>query len=161
MIAATLAALLLTGSVVTPATDPVPPPTSIATTHPDQTGARPSAYKGRFYRAFMEQYRRCIAQREGRHQYGTTGSGGHYEGTYQMTDALAIGAAWMMQPELKRLFGTTQGRDIAARLRATPMHRWHRFYQDMAFWTVLNINGTGHGARHWAGGRFTCTAPTH
>lgn len=123
---------------------------------PDQNGIAPSAYRGRYFRAQLEAFRKCIAQREGRGQYGVTGSGGHYEGTYQMTDALAIGAGWMMRDELRHLFGATVGTEIARMLRATPAHLWDRFYQDMAFWTILNWKHDLAGTNHWNGGRFAC-----
>jgi hypothetical protein len=124
---------------------------------PDQMGYGPSEYTGKFYREVDEHYRRCVAQREGRFQYWVTGNNGFYESTFQMTDALVRGASWMIQPELKSMFGARAGKKIALTLRNSPGHKWDRFYMDMAFWTILNWNGPRSGAFHWAGGRFTCT----
>lgn len=133
-----------------------PPPPTMPKDHPIQTGMRPSAYTGKYYREVDEQYRRCTAQREGRFQYWTTGSNGYYESTYQMTDALVRGASWMIQPELVKMYGPKVGKHIARTLRETQGRHWHRFYMDMAFWTILNWNGPRSGAHHWAGGRFVC-----
>ena len=34
--------------------------------------------------------------------------------------------------------------------------RWSRYWQDRAFFTVLNFDGPYSGRNHWAGGRWTC-----
>ncbi len=150
---AALAAALIAGTVSMPA---VPPPPTASVSDPLQKGLRPSAYEGAKYRERDEQFRRCVAQREGRFQYFVTGSNGFYQGTYQFTSALARGAAWMMTAELRSAY-PRQWRAIRNTLLDTPMHQWSRFYQDAAFWTVLNWEGNASGARHWAGGRFQCT----
>jgi hypothetical protein len=124
--------------------------------NPIQTGVQDSAYTGKFYRKHQEPVRKCIGQREGRFQYWGTGSNGMYEGTYQVLDALAVGAGWMMREELRSMWGFTVGTEIARALRATPAHKWHRFYQDMMFYTVANWNGDGTGLKHWRGGRYAC-----
>ena len=135
--------------------DTAPAPTA-AKSDPNQTGRQPSAYTGKYYIADLEPYRQCVAQREGRFQYWTTGSNGFYESTYQMTDALVRGAAWMITPELKKTYGPSKGMEIRDILLDTPGRKWSRYYMDMAFWTVLNWKGTASGAGHWAGGRFSC-----
>ena len=152
------AAVLAAAIALTPAqTMPAEPPAAVAAPSADsQIGLRSSAYTGRKYRPADEQYRRCVAQREGRHQYGVTGSNGMYQGTYQMTAALVRGAAWEMRDELIDTWGKA-GRKTFRVLLVTPGHRWSRFYQDMAFWTILNARGERSGAKHWAGGRFTYT----
>ena len=148
-----LATALLTGTTVMPATPPPP----VASKHdPNQTGRQPSAYKGKYFDPSMEPYRQCVAQREGRHQYWVTGSNGYYESTYQMTDALVRGAAWMITPELKATYGAKEGKRIRDILLNTPGRKWSRFYMDMAFWTVVNYEGRASGAFHWYGGRFSC-----
>ena len=124
--------------------------------HPIQTGVQDSAYTGKFYRESQETKRRCIGQREGRFQYWGTGGNGRYEGTYQVLDALAVGAGWMMRDELRDMWGLTVGTQIARTLRATPAHKWHRYYQDMMFYTIANWNGDGTGLKHWKGGRYVC-----
>lgn len=128
---------------------PVDPPGKV-------TGAQPSAYRGEFYIASQEPYRKCVAQREGRHQYWVTGSNGMYLGTYQMTHALARGAVWMITPELRRMYGDERGKALRDELFATKPTKWNRFYWDMAFYTVLNYEYPGSGKQHWSGGRFSC-----
>lgn len=152
------AAVLAAAIALTPAsTMPAAPPDATAPpSASSQNGMEPSAYTGRKYRPQDEAYRRCVAQREGRHQYGVTGSNGLYQGTYQKTAALVRGAAWEMRDELIDTWGSA-GKATFRILHTTPGHRWSRFYQDMAFWTILNARGDRSGAKHWAGGRFTCT----
>lgn len=133
-----------------------PPPVSVDKNDPGQTGYQPSAYTGQFYDPQQEPYRKCVGQREGRFQYWTTGNNGMYESTYQMTDALIAGASWMMRPELKRMFGKNRGKEIGERLLNTPGRKWHRFYMDMAFYTILNWDGDWSGKHHWRGGRWHC-----
>jgi hypothetical protein len=150
-------AVLVTALMLAPASMPVePPPPTASVTDPGQRGLRPSAYQGSKYRERDEQYRRCVGQREGRFQYFVTGSNGFYESTYQMTDALVRGAAWEMRAELIDTWGRDGWRTFRV-LLVTPGHRWSRFYMDMAFWTILNARGERSGARHWAGGRFSCS----
>jgi hypothetical protein len=150
-------AVLATALLLAPASMPVdPPPPTALVSAASQNGLQPSAYTGRKYRAKFEQFRRCVGQREGRFQYFVTGANGFYESTYQMTDALVRGAAWEMRPELVAMWGK-RGAAIFHVLLDAPGHRWSRFYMDMAFWTILNARGDLSGARHWAGGRFSCT----
>ena len=133
-----IAPLLLTlALVVTPT---VPIAVVADRNDPVQTGVQDSYYQGEFYRKSQEPIRKCIGQREGRFQYWGTGNSGFFEGTYQVTVALAVGAGFMMRNEL----------------RETPAHKWHRFYQDMMFFTVANWRGDGVGLTHWRGGRYGC-----
>lgn len=120
-------------------------------------GAQQSAYVGRYYNPADEGYRKCVAQREGRFQYWTTGANGRYVGTYQMTRALARGAVWMMAKEWADLYGPAVAKRMREQLHTVDPTRWSREVWDQAFWTVLNWSGPRSGARHWAGGRFTCT----
>lgn len=129
-----------------------------AKSDPDQTGMAPSAYRGEYFRASQESVRRCIGQREGRFQYWGTGSNRRYQGTYQVTDALAVGAAWMMRRELRRDYGRTVGNEISRQLRLTPAHKWSRYFQDALWFTVANWNGDGSGLKHWANGRWSCAS---
>lgn len=157
--AALLAALAFLTPTGVPAewTPPASPPSVVAVkSDPGQTGVRASAYRGRWFDQRDEEYRKCIAQREGRGQYWVTGSNGFYESTYQMTDALVRGAAWEMTPELRAMY-PERWRLIRNALLDTPGHLWGRFWMDMAFWTILNVDGPREGAAHWFGGRFTCT----
>jgi len=150
-----MAAAVMIAALLAPAAMPVtPPPVSVSVDDPAQTGVRGSAYTGKYYRASQETFRKCVGQREGRFQYWGTGSMGFYEGTYQMTDALFTGAAWMIGRELKTTYANWDV--VRAQLLDTPGHKWGRFWQDAAFYTVLNWRGDGVGASHWAGGRYGC-----
>lgn len=146
------AAVLAAALAVTPMAD-TPPLYSFG----QDQGAQPSAYIGKYFAPRDEPFRKCVAQREGRHQYWITGANGKYVGTYQMTRALARGAVWMMQREWAELYGPAKAREMRVTLHSTDPTRWSREIWDQAFWTVLNWSGPRSGARHWAGGRFTCT----
>ena len=151
-----MAAAVMIAALLAPTAMPItPPPVSVSVDDPNQTGVRGSAYTGKYYRASQETYRKCVGQREGLFQYFGTGSNNYYEGTYQMRDQLFIGAAWMLSRELKATYANWEV--VRAQLLDTPGHKWGRFWQDMAFYTVLNWRGDGVGASHWAGGRYGCT----
>lgn len=151
MAAAALAAALLMPASSMPST---PPP---LLTEVKETGPQPSEYRGKFYNPADENYRLCVAQREGRHQYWGTGSNGLYVGTYQMTRALARGAVWMMAKEWRAQYGARTAREMRITLHSTHPRKWSRAVWDQAFWTVLNWEGPRSGAHHWRGGRFSCT----
>jgi len=151
-----MAAAVMIAALLAPTAMPVsPPPVSVSVDDPAQTGVRGSAYTGKYYRASQETFRKCVGQREGRFQYWGTGSMGYYKGTYQMRDELFSGAAWMIGRELKTTYANWDV--VRAQLLETPGHKWGRFWQDAAFYTVLNWRGDGVGASHWAGGRYGCT----
>lgn len=122
----------------------------------DMVGVERSLYHGKFYRSAVETKRRCIVQRESSGHYSVVSSSGSYFGAYQVSRALARGATWMMLKEHKALMGTKQAKTVLAKLRATPMNKWPRYWQDAAFSTVWNWEHTGSGAAHWAGGRWRC-----
>ena len=153
-----IAAALLAAALTVPAGNmpAAPPEVGVPKAAASQTGVAASAYRGKFFKKKHEPYRMCVAQREGRGQYWGTGSNGMYVGTYQFTRALARGAVWMMAKELRRVYGDERGRAIRDELHGTDPTRWHRFYWDMAFYTVLNWEGDASGAAHWRGGRFHC-----
>lgn len=121
----------------------------------DLQGVQSTTYTGKFYRASQEPKRLCIVKRESEGYYTVKNSAG-YMGAYQMSDALADGATWMMAPEHKKLLGKKEAKKVLAQLRATPFNQWNRYWQDAAFWTVYNWEGSGSGAQHWAGGRWSC-----
>ncbi len=126
--------------------------------HVEQPSASlPSAYVGRYYSASEEGTRRCIATRESEGNRTGTGGNGRYQGPYQMLGPLVVGATWMMRAELRDMYGHREGTMLARRLRATPLHKWDSpMLQDMAFWTIYSWKGTASGAKHWAGGRWSC-----
>lgn len=150
-----LTSLLLTAALVI-GPQVGPPPPAVKTTAAIQTGVKESLYHGKFFRKHQERKRKCIVKRESNGHYFSTNRANGYFGAYQMSRPLAVGAAWMMRDELRKMFGHTVGTEISRVLRKTEPHRWHRFYQDMAFATVANWNGEGSGLRHWHGGRFAC-----
>ncbi len=122
----------------------------------DMRGVEKSLYRGTYYRPAVEAKRQCIAERESEGHYDVVSSSGSYYGAYQVSRSLARGATWMMLKEHKRLMGAKVASTTLARLRATPMNRWPRYWQDAAFSTVMNWEHTGSGASHWAGGRWRC-----
>lgn len=129
------------------------------TTKSDETldldGIEASLYRGKFYRAQLEDKRRCIVKRESNGHYFSISHNG-YRGAYQMSAALARGVTWMMLPEHRQILGDEVARDLMADLRETPANRWPRYWQDAAFSTIHNWEHTGSGASHWYGGRWHC-----
>lgn len=122
----------------------------------DMRGVEQSMYRGRFFRSAVEAKRRCIAERESEGHYHVVSPSGLYFGAYQVSRELARGATWMMLKEHKQLLGAKRANRTLARLRATPMNQWPRYWQDAAFSTIMNWEQTGSGASHWAGGRWRC-----
>lgn len=111
----------------------------------DLVGWRESLYQGKWFVPRKEDKRRCILDRESNFNYRATS--GVYHGAYQMSEALARGATWMMQPEVRREMGE-EGVAIVEALRKLTPNRWNRYWQDRAFWTVWRH---GEGASHWRG----------
>jgi hypothetical protein len=146
------ATLLLTG---VPA-EKAPMPTLTATkTHEVMTGAK-APYRGKFWRKHQREYTLCVLKRESNNNWHSTARAAGYFGAFQFSKPLTNGATYMMTGELRVMYGDRMGRDIAAKLRATEMHKWLPFFQHMAFATVLNWESNGSGASHWAGGRWRC-----
>lgn len=104
-----------------------------------------SLYQGRHYVPKDNDERLCIRQRESRHDYRAVSSTGKYRGAYQFSPELGVGAAWMIQRELKRQ-GVEDAEAIGEDLRSHPVNQWAPVFQDMAFWLVWD---DGRGARHW------------
>lgn len=121
----------------------------------DLKGYAPSTYTGKFYNPKAENYRACVTNRESRNTYTGVGGGdlngdgkGDYQGAYQLSPALSQGVTWMMAKESKKADDglLSEVRD----LRDIPASKWSRYWQDRAFWTVLNWEDTYSGAKHWA-----------
>ncbi len=121
----------------------------------DRVGVQPSLYRGKFFRSTLERERRCIVRRESSGHYTSISHSG-YRGAYQMSAALARGVTWMMLPEFSRRMGQASATLAMERLRATPMHKWTRFWQDAAFSTIYNWKHTKSGASHWNATRHHC-----
>jgi hypothetical protein len=116
----------------------------------DLFGFMPSLYQGKWYMPGVEDVRRCIMLRESKANYRATS--GTYHGAYQMSAALARGATWMMQKEVRKEMGE-EGVAILRALRETTPNTWNRYWQDRAFWTIWR---NGAGAGHWRGGSHGC-----
>jgi hypothetical protein len=116
----------------------------------DLLGFMPSLYQGKWFMPGNEDVRRCIMMRESNGNYRA--SSGTYHGAYQMSSALARGATWMMQKEVRREMGE-EGVKILQALRSTTPNTWNRYWQDRAFWTIWR---DGSGAGHWRGGAHSC-----
>ena len=157
MSAAVLAAALTVAPFAAVATPAVAVDASQAHPATSLVGYMPSKYEGRYYRKSEEAFRRCVIVRESEGHYRSANVLGDSWGAYQLTRALGIGAGWMMQPELIRTLGKAKGRALGAWLRSHPVTSWNRAEQDQAFYTILNWRAYGSGAKHWAGGRWTCT----
>ena len=118
----------------------------------DLRGFEKSLYRGKYYMPNREQVRRCIMKRESRHNYKAISRGGHWRGAYQMSKPLARGATWEMAREVRKEMGA-EGVAILKELRKTPHHKWKRYWQDRAFWTIWD---KGNGKHHWRGGGQNC-----
>ncbi len=115
-------------------------------------GVRESLYQGKWYMPRHEERRRCIMKRESNANYEAVSAAGLYRGAYQMNRALAIGATWLMQREVRREMGE-EGLKIVRSLREVPPNKWNRYWQDRAFWTIWSH---GKGKHHWRGGAHSC-----
>jgi hypothetical protein len=106
-----------------------------------------SLYQGRHYVERHNRKRICVRHRESKHDYRAVSKSGRYRGAYQFSPALARGAAWMIQAEL-RATGTPKREAIriGRELRAHPMNQWAPFWQDFAWWLVWD---QGEGRSHW------------
>lgn len=122
---------------------------------PRMTGTR-LPYRGKFWRPAQADFTRCVLDRESNAHWFSTNRANGYFGAFQFNAALAVGASWMMRAELREMYGFKVGTLVSQQLRATEMHRWVPFYQQMAFATVLNWDGDGSGIHHWDGGRWHC-----
>lgn len=122
----------------------------------DMRGVEPSLYRGRYFNATAEEKRLCIVKRESEGEYDVINPTGSYFGAYQVSRPLARGVTFMMLPEHKKLMGTAKAKEVLAKLRSKPMNTWPRYWQDAAFHTIINWEGTLSGASHWAGGRWHC-----
>lgn len=115
----------------------------------DMSGVRASTYKGRYYSASADRARRCILMRESHGNYAAVNPTGSYQGGYQVSRDLGIGATWMMLDEHKLLLGPKRAKHMLAKLRGKPVSEWNRYWQDSLFFTVFNASGPASGARHW------------
>ena len=106
-----------------------------------------SFYQGPEYKKKWNECRLQIRHSESRDVYGALNYSRKYKGAYQMSPKFSVGAGWRIQKSM-RAMGTPkeQAFEIGAKLRSTPAHRWHPFYQDWAWWSIW---GDGKGKSHW------------
>jgi peptidoglycan hydrolase-like protein with peptidoglycan-binding domain len=116
-------------------------------------GVYASAYVGSYYDARYESKRRCIVSRESHGYYTVRSANGLYNGAYQMSASLGVGATKKMLASVSAEVGSSTAAALMAKLRLTTPNRWSRYWQDRAFWTIFNH---GAGASHWAGGYVNC-----
>jgi peptidoglycan hydrolase-like protein with peptidoglycan-binding domain len=116
-------------------------------------GVYASAYTGAYYDSRYEAKRRCIVSRESHGYYTVRSANGLYNGAYQMTASLGVGATKKMLASVAAEVGATTAASLMAKLRLTTPNKWSRYWQDRAFWTIFNH---GAGASHWAGGYVNC-----
>ena len=102
---------------------------------------RESQYTGKFYRLRWESWRKCVVWRESRDNPKAANRTSSARGTYQFLDnSWRVSLTHMVMREHKHQ------RDTVKKLRNKPINQWPRYWQDAAFWTVLN---DGKGAHHW------------
>jgi hypothetical protein len=106
-----------------------------------------SMHRGARYAPKHERLRKCIRQRESNNFYNAVSRTGTYRGAYQFSPALTVGAAWMIQKQLRATHGKQVAVEIGRALRSAPMNQWAIYWQDRAFWTIWN---NGKGRKHWA-----------
>jgi hypothetical protein len=109
---------------------------------------KPSTYVGKHYNPAWENWRKCVVWRESRDNPKAANKRSSARGLYQFLDnAWRVSLTHMVMREHKH------ARTVIIALRDKPIHHWPRFWQDAAFWTVLN---DGAGAKHWALQRSAC-----
>ncbi len=103
-----------------------------------------SIYRGEHYNPRWEAWRKCVVWRESRDNTRAANKSSSARGLYQFLDnAWRVSLTHMLMPEHR------DRRDEVLALRRSSIHTWPRYWQDAAFWTVLN---DGDGAKHWAYG---------
>lgn len=129
--------------------------------NPTMVGYEASAYTGKYYKRSggkaSEAYRKCVLMRESNGHYGARPEFSTAAGGYQWLRPWYHALPHMIYPELSDMYGVAEAKRIRATLLRIGIPRYSRFYQDMAFYTVLSWEHKFSGAKHWSGGRWTCT----
>jgi hypothetical protein len=97
-----------------------------------------SDYRGVHYSKRWEPFRKCVVWRESRGDYRARNSRSSAAGAYQF-----LASQW--RDSLVHMIRPEHGKRVNV-LFKVPLHKWPKFYQDAAFWTVLD---RGNGWRHW------------
>lgn len=114
----------------------------------DMKGIEKSLYRGEHYKPKRwEEFRLCVIRRESRGDYRAANRTSSARGAYQFLDrSWRDSLVWMLLPEHRR---HGLAKEVKA-LRDKPIHRWNRYWQDAAFWTVIEAKPGNW--RHWQGG---------
>ncbi len=133
-----IAATLLAGAIaLTPLTAH---PADTRAAH-DMRGFEPSLYQGKWYKKKWEDNRKCIMHRESRFNYKAANKSSSARGAYQFLDSQwRVSLTHMLIPEHK-----DRKKEVRS-LRKKPIHKWNRYWQDAAFYTVWRH---GKGRNHW------------
>lgn len=115
----------------------------------DMQGYEPSLYTGKWFDPKWEKTRKCIMDRESNFNYRAANRSSSARGAYQFLDSQwRISLTYMLMPEHKHM------KKQVKELRTKPIHKWNRYWQDAAFYTVWRH---GKGAKHWYyGGSLGC-----
>ena len=116
----------------------------------DMYGYRTSAYQGKYFDASIERLRLCIVQREAGGDYAAVSRYG-YLGAYQFMGSWNSAIRSYLKPEMTAKYGQAGAKAVDA-LAGQSINRWNRFWQDAAFYAVLDQAGD-----QWYGGWFDCT----
>lgn len=107
----------------------------------DMKGYETSLYQGKWYKKRYERTRKCIMKRESHYNYKAANRSSTARGAYQFLDSQwRVSLTHMLMPEHK-----DRKQEVRA-LRDKPIHKWNRYWQDAAFFTVYRH---GKGAKHW------------
>lgn len=114
----------------------------------DFVGYEESLYKGVYYRADQESFRKCVMKRESHFNYRAANRSSSARGAFQFLDNnWRDGLVWMMLDESK---DTDDGLQFKVkRLFDRPINQWSRYFQDRAFFTAMNYKGAWAGKHHW------------
>ena len=104
-------------------------------------GYAASLYRGKWYKPKWEDERKCIMKRESHFNYRAANRTSSARGAYQFLDSQwRRSLTYMLMPE-----HADRKKEIKA-LRDKPIHKWNRYWQDAAFFTVWRH---GEGKHHW------------
>lgn len=114
----------------------------------DRSGYEKSLYRGKYYHADQERFRKCVMDRESSFSYRAANKSSSARGAYQFLDNnWRDGLVHMMLKESKKT-----GDGLAPKIKRLfnkPIHHWDRYMQDRAFFTAMNYNGKWSGKKHW------------
>lgn len=114
----------------------------------DRKGYEKSLYRGKYYYADQERFRKCVMSRESHHNYRAANRSSSARGAYQFLDNhWRDGLVHMMLKESKKSDDGLNKK--IRRLFDKPIHTWDRYMQDRAFFTAMNYNGKWSGKKHW------------